>query len=349
MSASSEKTLSIIVPCYKVEAYLPRCLDSLVAQTLPNIEVICINDGSPDHCIDILRDYERRYPDTIVIIDKPNEGVWKGRRDGIRIARGAYIGFVDSDDYVCPTFAEELYRAATEHDADIAVCGFNRVDMETGEDLTEEMTEHRPPFLIAEDPGRIIELNGAPWNKAFRAELLKGLDDLETPPPVLDDLIFHLLVYKRARGTVVFVPKPLVKYVIRQGSIITTVSAGQVDATFDAFTEVKRLYDDAEAADALQNALAGATFLHLGVSLLFRLLYDSACDIAAYVRRCISYLDATFPRWRSCPYLSLSYSFKHGGAYLRLWIVRKMYTLHLATPFMRLYKLLVDHGVDIKW
>lgn len=349
MPIPHEKTLSIIVPCYKVEAYLPRCLDSLVAQTLPNIEVICINDGSPDRCIDILHDYERRYPDTIVVIDKPNEGVWKGRRDGIRIARGAYIGFVDSDDYVCPTFAEELWRAATEHDADIAVCGFNRVDMETGENITEEMTEHRAPFVLTDEPGRLLELNGAPWNKAFRASLLKELDDLVAPPPILDDLVFHLLVYKRARGRVVFVPQPLVKYVIRQGSIITSVSAGQVDATLAAFKEVKALYDQVTPSDALQSALAGAAFLHLGVSLLFRLLYDPACDIAAYERRCVAFLDEVFPRWRTCSYLSFGYSVRHGGAYLKLWTVRTMYALHLVTPFMRLYKFAVDHGVDIKW
>ena len=75
VSERSDIALSIIVPCYKVEAYLPKCLDSLMNQTLSNIEVICINDGSPDHCIDILRDYEARFPGKIVVIDKQNEGV----------------------------------------------------------------------------------------------------------------------------------------------------------------------------------------------------------------------------------------------------------------------------------
>ena len=86
--------LSIIVPCYKVEKYLPKCLDSLMAQTLEDIEVICINDGSPDRCIDILNDYRDRYGSKIVIIDKKNEGVWKGRWDGIAVAQGEYIGFL---------------------------------------------------------------------------------------------------------------------------------------------------------------------------------------------------------------------------------------------------------------
>ena len=93
----TSKKLSIIVPCYKVEKYLPRCLDTLVNQTLEDIEAICINDGSPDNCLKILKKYQKKYGDKIVIIDKQNEGVWKGRHDGIKIAKGEYIG--DYDNY----------------------------------------------------------------------------------------------------------------------------------------------------------------------------------------------------------------------------------------------------------
>ena len=166
-----QKTASIIVPCYNVEQYLPRCLDSLVNQTLNDIEIICINDGSPDRCIDILREYENRHPDTVVVIDKKNEGVWRGRFDAIAIARGEYIGFVDSDDFVEPNFAANLYQTAKEFDADISVCGFKRIDVQTGKILTTEMIEERPPFDIGAEPQRLLELNGAPWNKFFRADL----------------------------------------------------------------------------------------------------------------------------------------------------------------------------------
>ena len=88
MEKNKEVKLSIIVPCYKVEKYLPRCLDSLVNQTLKDIEIICINDGSPDNCINILKDYKNKYGDKIVIIDKQNEGVWRGRKDGVKLAKG---------------------------------------------------------------------------------------------------------------------------------------------------------------------------------------------------------------------------------------------------------------------
>lgn len=150
----TRKAASIIVPCYNVEKYLPRCLDSLINQTLDDIEIICINDGSPDHCIDILRDYEQRYPGKVVVIDKQNEGVWRGRFDGIRIAQGEYIGFLDSDDYAEPDFVRSLYEAARASEADIAVGGFSRVDMDTGARLTEEMCSARPSFRVQDDPDR---------------------------------------------------------------------------------------------------------------------------------------------------------------------------------------------------
>lgn len=154
--------VSIIVPCYKVEKYLPRCLDSLVCQTLEDIEVICINDGSPDKCLDIMRSYESRYPNKIVIIDKKNEGVWCGRRDAIALARGEYIGFVDSDDYVAPTMCEDLYFCAKSADADLGVCGFYRVDADTNKVLNEEMTDARRNFSAKIEPKQLLQLNGAP-------------------------------------------------------------------------------------------------------------------------------------------------------------------------------------------
>lgn len=340
--------LSIIVPCYKVEKYLPKCLDSLVGQTLPNIEAICINDGSPDRCIDILRDYERRYPGKIVVIDKKNEGVWRGRWDGIAVARGEYIGFLDSDDYATPDFAESLYHAARQADADIAVCGFDRIDLETGKVLSREMAAERASFSIDEDPGRLVELNGAPWNKVFRASVLKSMRNLTDPPTVLDDLAFHLLAYCDMLGKVVFVPKSLVRYMVRAGSIINTVRQSQVDSIFNAFLEIKGYYE--QARPDLLPALDAVAFLHLGISLVFRLSCDKSNDLGATIRTITAYLDENFPTWRRSPYINARYAFSRGGALAKLWVVQKVYKLHLMGAFLAAYCFMIDRlHVDIKW
>lgn len=116
----STPKVSVIVPVYNVEAYLPECLDSVLSQTLTDIEVICINDGSPDGSLAILRRYEQA-DSRVKVIDKKNEGVGKARNDGIAAAKGEYIAFMDSDDwYPNHTTLETMYTAAKTHNVKIA-------------------------------------------------------------------------------------------------------------------------------------------------------------------------------------------------------------------------------------
>ena len=348
MSEHDRIALSIIVPCYKVEAYLPKCLDSLMGQTLQNIEAICINDGSPDNCIGILREYESRYPGKIVVIDKKNEGVWKGRWDGIALARGEYIGFLDSDDYVVPTFAESLYSAAKGNDADIAVCGFDRIDLETGKVLSREMAGKRLDFVIDDDPGRLVELNGAPWNKCFRASVLKQMRNLSNPPTVLDDLAFHLLAYCDMHGKVVFVPGSYIRYMVRAGSIINNVKRSQVESIYAAFLEIKGFYEGARPE--LVPMLDAVAFLHLGVSLIFRPSSTRGEDVKADLAEMTGYLDREFPSWSRSPYINFDYARKKGGAFWKLLIVQRVYRLHLMRPFLAAYSFMIEKlHIDIKW
>ena len=116
---ASNPKVSVIVPVYNVEPYLRRCLDSLVNQTLKDIEIICINDCSSDNSLAILKEYAER-DERINIIDfKENQGVSVARNAGIEIAKGEYIGLVDSDDYVDLDFYEKLHEKAKETDADM--------------------------------------------------------------------------------------------------------------------------------------------------------------------------------------------------------------------------------------
>lgn len=112
--------ISIIVPVYNVEQYLPECLDSIINQTLRDIEIICINDGSPDNSIDILKRYSEN-DKRIKIIDKKNEGVGKARNDGIKAATGEFIAFMDSDDYYpSDNVLETLYNSAQKKGVKVA-------------------------------------------------------------------------------------------------------------------------------------------------------------------------------------------------------------------------------------
>ncbi|WP_158609509.1 glycosyltransferase family 2 protein [Cellulomonas triticagri] len=115
--------MSVVVPVHGVERYLRDCLDSLLAQTLPGIEVVAVNDASPDGSLDILRAYEREHPGRVVVVDSPTNRRQGGARNlGIAAASGEFLGFVDADDWVDPTMYEKLVARARDTGADVVDC-----------------------------------------------------------------------------------------------------------------------------------------------------------------------------------------------------------------------------------
>jgi glycosyltransferase involved in cell wall biosynthesis len=347
MKKEVKKKLSIIVPCYKVEKYLPRCLDSLVNQTLEDIEIICINDGSPDNCLKILKDYKKKYGDKIVIIDKENEGVWRGRKDGVKIAGGEYIGFVDSDDYVALDFAEKLYKAAKKEKADISVCGFDRIDLDTGKLYSREMCKKRKTIIVDENPGNMLELNGAPWNKIYKASLLKNMHDMVHVPRVLDDMMFLQLIYINAKK-IVFIQDSLVYYMVRKDSIINSVKKDAIEPTYESMKEVRELY--AKEKPELLDYMDAIAFLHLGVSLMYRMSDDKTLNFKQAVKDNRKFLNENFPRWKKTKYTKLSYVLTHNGANFKLWVVKMFINFGLFRLFIACYKFMIKRiGIDIKW
>ncbi len=124
--------VSIIVPVYNVEKYLQSCMDSLVNQTLEDIEIICVNDGSTDNSLEILESYAKK-DSRIKVFTIENSGNSIARNYGIKIAKGKYVGFVDSDDYINETMFEKLYNSCEQNDLDLAICKISLFDDKTGE------------------------------------------------------------------------------------------------------------------------------------------------------------------------------------------------------------------------
>ena len=124
--------VSVIVPVYNVAKYLAECLESLVNQTLEDIEIICVNDGSTDNSLEILEEYAEK-DSRVKVFTIENSGISLARNFGIEQAKGGYIGFVDSDDYVNEYMFEKLYLACVQNDLDLAMCKISLFDDETGE------------------------------------------------------------------------------------------------------------------------------------------------------------------------------------------------------------------------
>lgn len=342
--------LSVVVPCYQAEPFLRRCLDSLLGQTMDGIEIIGVNDGSRDGTLEILREYEREHPGRVRVVDKPNGGLWNARWSGTDVARGDYVAYVDSDDYVDEGFARDLYETAVREDADIVVCGFRRVDETTGATLSQEMDEPRPPFDPHTDPGLLVGVNPAAWNKCFSRELLSSMYRLAEPPLILEDLTLSQLAYLSARRAVAFTGTAPYNYVIRDGSMINSVTEAQVESVKRALLEVRGHFVEERASEDLLSSLDATAFLHLGVSMSFRLSCSERADLRGHLRSTTRYLDENFPTWRRSPYITARYAATHGSAYLKLYVSRLFFRAHLMGPFLSLYRLYLSRsGKDLKW
>ena len=152
--------ISIVVPVYKVEKYIRRCIDSLLAQTWKNIEIILVDDGSPDSCGQICEEYAAVY-DKIRVLHKENGGLSDARNAGIAVAQGEYIGFVDSDDYIMPDMFEKLAKAAMEQHVKLSMCSFFCIDSDGNDTEFSGVNPISDGIFAAEELlPKIVQTNG---------------------------------------------------------------------------------------------------------------------------------------------------------------------------------------------
>lgn len=167
--------VSIIVPVYEVEKYLKRCLDSLITQTLENIEIILIDDASLDNSAVIMREYEMKYSEKIhCFYLKENIKQGGARNIGIKAAKGEFVLFVDSDDWIDSTMCEKMYQAAKETDSDIVFCDYLKIWEDTGvEKYIMEAGKEISGELTADKIKELLSMNAFPFSKMIRRELIE--------------------------------------------------------------------------------------------------------------------------------------------------------------------------------
>ena len=127
--------ISVVVPIYKVEKYLDRCIYSIINQTYTNLEIILVDDGSPDNCPKICDEYASK-DNRIKVIHKQNGGLSSARNAGIKVATGDYIGFVDSDDFIELDMYEQMYKVAYENDVDLVMSDYYKVHKDDRKEVT---------------------------------------------------------------------------------------------------------------------------------------------------------------------------------------------------------------------
>ena len=180
-SCKNEPLISVIVPVYKVEKYIYRCVDSIMAQVYSNLEIILVDDGSPDNCGKICDDYMAR-DKRITVIHKENGGLSDARNIAIRRCTGKYITFIDSDDWVSKFYVTNLYNAIKQNHADLSICGFINVNEQQTVDANENANLENYELLSREMCyKRLLYQNGvetSAWGKLYKKEIF---EDLEYP------------------------------------------------------------------------------------------------------------------------------------------------------------------------
>ena len=217
-----KQLITIIVPIYKAEKYLDKCIESLVNQTYTNIEIILVNDGSPDNCFSICERW-KRIDDRIVVLNKENGGQSDARNAGMKIAKGKYFIFVDSDDYVSKDYVGDLFDILKANKADIAVGKMEKFlegsSLESRQNdreyiLTFNSTEAIQDFLYEKHFVTSVTA------KIYKRELFDGI---EFPKGKKYEDLYVLYKIVSKCNTVVYGNKPVYYYMIRRDSTIGTL------------------------------------------------------------------------------------------------------------------------------
>ena len=191
-------SLSVIVPVYNSAAFLKECLDSLLHQTLSGFEIICVNDGSTDNSLSILREYSAENPQ-IHIIDQPNGGYGRAMNRGIMAARGDYIGILESDDFADPEMFGRLIQTAAENDADLVKSNYWNYSRKDGSNTFFEALKGHPYDTVfsAKDDPRVITTTPCVWAGVYRRKMLEEnrITFNETPGASFQDTAFAAKVY----------------------------------------------------------------------------------------------------------------------------------------------------------
>lgn len=233
--------LSILVPIYNVEAYLKQCLNSLVDQSLQDIEIICINDGSTDKSLEIIKDFAKR-DSRIVIINKKNSGYGDSMNQALKQAKGEYIGILESDDWIALDGFSKLYQAAKEYNADVVKANYYKVRSAKNGSYTVVAQTEEITKLEVVNPAKarqVFQFAPAIWSAIYRADFLRDnkIDFLPTPGASYQDLSFNFKVWALAKKAVLL-PEAYVKYRIDNANSSIN-NPGKVNCVVDEYAEIE--------------------------------------------------------------------------------------------------------------
>lgn len=232
--------VSVIVPVFRVEAFIDECVASIINQSYKNLEIILVNDGSPDHCPEICDAWAQK-DSRIKVIHKENGGLSSARNAGLKVCTGEYVMFTDSDDFIDSNMVEELLNLAISHNADVAACSIKKFYNGSSHDFrnyfNNEVTEYSGMQAI--DAMLREKIDCAAWNKLYKVESINGF---EFPHGRYNEDVIFLFYSWQKISKVVYTKKAFYNYRVTANSLTHSFSERRFDYMGNA-KEIKSYID----------------------------------------------------------------------------------------------------------
>lgn len=314
--------LSVIVPVYNVEKYIRKCLDSLINQTLNNMEFIFVNDGSPDNSKKIIEEYQKK-DSRIKLFNKENGGQASARNFGLKHAKGEYIAFLDSDDYVREDMYEILYNRAKKDDLDIVICNYFLVYSDKIVENHSNVTSAKEKYI---SPNEYITLSPSPWNKIIRHKYLDK-QNFNFPEGIIYEDLASIPLLSLNNPKIVYLNQCLHYYVQSASSTMRS-------------DEYKPKYENIfPATDYLYfNMIGNGYDKELEYLLTYHLLYLGSLNFYKYKKYkqidIISYnMKKYFPKWYKNELVKSKFN-KKQMFYMQLFYHKKYFLINIYRRFI---------------
>lgn len=286
--------ISIIIPVYGVEKYINKCLESLVNQSLDEIEIIVVNDGSKDNSQIIIDKFVKKYPNKVKSFIKENGGQGSARNYGLQFATGKYIGYVDSDDYVETDMFLKLYEKAEKENSDVVICNYYNVN--ENYEIIKGTEEQRP---YADNKINALLSTKAVWNKIYRKDLI--LNETFRSKIWYEDFDFTTKVLVKA-DKIDYVDEYLYNYIIRSGS---TMNNSNIKRNLEILNAFDCILND-NNTKKYQDVIEFLAIDHILISANVRIITAEADNNTK--KECIdiltNYVKTNFPNYKTNKYLS---------------------------------------------
>ena len=311
---------SIIVPVYNVEKYLSKCLDSILVQDYTDYELIIVDDGGSDSSYEIAISYKERFPDKVQIVRQENKGLGGARNTGIDNAKGEYLFFVDSDDYIEKDSLKILDGAVTEYESDIIMFNYHKVDEQGNIIWTHSYREYFCNDNLENYPRLLLEIPSA-CTKVFKRELF---DNIRFPEKQLyEDFAIYGILLNEA-DSISVINECLYYYVQRSNSIMRGTDISRYKEIIYGLDNIIKYYEEKDIKDKYIEELRYIAIVNVVLLRVVPMLYNNPCHKDA--SKILAYLKAHLGEWIDSRYM-------RERPECDLIFARKVYTGH----FYRIY------------